>query len=706
MKKTLFVLFTAAMLFVTFACKQPANPEKYTGKGAQQNMAEPKTVTIPIDVVKSSDFLTRSIREDIVYRTKQAALAANIPQIETTDEAKINYVDWDLSVGRTAEEALSETLIVKHVTVKGLTPDSFANVKIDYDKIKQWFGREIQVGDEFWLGFRCSNQDGKELARMAHHIKVGNPTKLDKVELIYGFDGWYLEAALEGQYPTAMADFYLGADKKAVKINGDTPVNGHVVEVAPAVMGPPAVPAKYKTFFLCPVKDIVVNQPYHVKAHFKDVEFGGDEGVTSFMGEDVVYAKEGVDAWNFVLEGANDKKYALSSAKGRDKIAVNTADPVLTWNLMSTAAMLHKDKNNNSVLDREEYVIRVAEKEDLTDVSELVYKVENVMSGPNIIGKKANLAGLQFGKVYYAQVTYSYDIKKANSLERKEAKSPVVSFTTDDGLKSVLYTFDSGLKVNGTLEGGLPAAGFPTNNPASLSTNGTLDVTNGNSAPGLLLNNTNTLTSKAGKAYAKGVLAFDMQLPADIKTQIDLAGRYYLDKDGVPALGLAPVDRELMKITAEGTEIALVVVPTIVKSNKDAAGTAVGADWTIIPASVRLRAYAGDKYVYSNTAVLETTVTTTGTLTSVTPGVVSGYAYETVIKGAWLDYRKTEITFTKDKITGKFGDPVVEADVKEKLPMPKFNGYSSFTLTAVRDGFHVDNVKYTVEDANFKRHVY
>lgn len=703
MKKTLFVLFTAAMLFVTFACKQPANPEKYTGKGAQQNMAEPKTVTIPIDVVKESGFLTRSIREDIVYRTKQAALAANIPQIETTDEAKTNYVDWDLSVGRTAEEALSETLIVKHVTRNGLAPDSLNDVKIEYKDIKKWLGREIQVGDEFWLGFRCSNQDGKELARMAHHIKVGNPTKLTSVELKYGFEGWYLEAALEGQYPTAMADFYLGADKKAVKIS-DTPVNGHVVEVAPAVMGPPAVPAKYKTFFLCPVKDIVVNQPYHVKAHFKDVEFGGDEGVTSFMGEDVVYAKEGVDAWNFVLEGAADKKYALSSAKGRDKIAVNTADPVLTWNLMSTAAMLHKDKNNNSVLDREEYVIRVAEKEDLTDVSELVYKVENVMTGIVITGKKANLAGLQFGKVYYAQVTYSYDIKNANSIERKEAKSPVVSFTTDDGLKSVKYTFDSGLKINGTSGG---AATFPTDNPASLSTNGALDVTNGNSAPGLLLNDTNTLTSNAGKAYAKGVLAFDMQLPVNIKAEIDLAGRYYLDKDNLPALGPAPADRELMTITAEGTEIALVIVPTIVKSNKDAAGTAAGADWTIIPASVRLRAYAGDKYVYSNTAILETTVTTAGTLTNVIPGVVSGYAYDTVMKGAWLDYRTTEITFTKDKITGKFGTVTVEADVKEKLPMPKFNGYRSFTLTAVRGGgFHVDNVKYTVEDANFKRHVY
>lgn len=692
MKKTLFVLFTAAMLFVTFACKQPASDlSKYTGGGAKQDMAAPETVTIPIDVVKASDFLTRSIRENIVYRTKQAALAANVPQIETTDEAKINYVDWDLSVGRTEKEALSETLIVKHVTVKGLTPDSLDDVKIEYSDIEKWFGREIQVGDEFWLGFRCSNQDGKELARMAHHIKVGNPTKLTSVELKYGFEGWYLEAVLDGNYPTATADFYLGADKQAAKINGETPVNGHVVTVG----------ANKKTYFLCPVGDIIVKQPYHVKAHFKDVEFGGDEGITSFVGEDVVYAKEDVDAWNFVLEGAAGKKYALSSAKGRDKIIINTADPVLTWNLMSTAAMLHKDKNNNSVLDREEYVIRVAEKEDLTDVSELVYKVENVMSGPNIIGKKANLAGLQFGKVYYAQVTYSYDIKNANSIERKEAKSPVVSFTTDDGLKSVKYTFDSGLKINGTSGG---AATFPTDNPASLSTDGLLDVTNGNSAPGLLLNKVanNSLDSKVGKPYAKGELTFQMQLPATVTTTLYGLGRNYVDKDGAP-IGAAVADEVLMTVTAEGTEIALVIVPTQLKSSVVGPGA---GDWQITPASIRLRVTAGDKPVYSGTAILETEVKTTGSLTGQTQAQVAGHSYTTTAKNGWMDYRDAGFTFAKDKIKGTFGASSAETDVKDALPMPKYNGYRNFSLTSNHDGFHIDNVQYTVVDDKFLRHVY
>lgn len=144
MKKTLFVLFTAAMLFVTFACKH-ANPAQYTGGGAKQDMAAPDTVTIPINVIKASDFLTRSVREKIVYKVKQNASASG-KVIEGTEEAKTNYVDWDFSVGRTEKEALSETLIVGHATKNGLTPDTLGDVKIDYGKIKQWFGRDIQVG--------------------------------------------------------------------------------------------------------------------------------------------------------------------------------------------------------------------------------------------------------------------------------------------------------------------------------------------------------------------------------------------------------------------------------------------------------------------------------------------------------------------------------------------------------------------------------
>lgn len=694
MKKILFALFTAAVLFATFACKQPSDPAKYTGKGAQQDMAEPKTVTIPLNIIKDAGtkFFTRSIREEIVYKVKQATLGSG-SVVETESDAKTNYVDWDLSVGRTEEEALNETLIIKHVVVKGITPDTLDNVHLVYNEIKQWFGRDLQVGDEFWLGYRCSNQDGKELARMAHHVKVGNPTELASADLMYGFNGWYLKATLKGDYPTATADFYLGADEKAKKINGDKPINGHVVDNA----------GTKTTYFLCPVSEIVLNQPYHVKAHFKDVEFGGEEGITAFKWEDVIYAKEAVDAWNFVLEGANSKKYALSAAKGRDKVAINTADPVLTWNVMKDAAMLHLDKNNKSVLEREDYTVLVSEKEDLSDTNSMVYKVEDV----GTTGKKANLKGLQFGKVYYAQVTYSYDIKKANSTERKEWTSPKVSFTTDDGLKSVKYSFDSGLKVNGTIDGA-PASGFPTDNPASLSTNGKLDATNGNSAPGLQLDNTKKLSSKEGKPYAESELVFDMQLPATIDATITALGKRFVDKDGND-VGPAVQDKELMVITAEGTQLALVIVPTTVKSDQAGAGN---ANWTITPASVRLRAAAANtavdtsyKPAYSGTPVVDTEVKTSGSLTGVNAAAVQGYAYTTTMKSAWLDYRAAKISFTKTKIKAEFGSVNAETDVKDSLPMPKYNGYRSFALESKQDGFHIDNVQYTVKDATFKRHV-
>lgn len=696
MKKILFALFTAAVLFATFACKQPSDPAKYTGKGAQQDMAEPKTVTIPLNIIKDAGtkFFTRSIREEIVYKVKQATLGSG-SVVETESDAKTNYVDWDLSVGRTEEEALNETLIIKHVVVKGITPDTLDNVHLVYNEIKQWFGRDLQVGDEFWLGYRCSNQDGKELARMAHHVKVGNPTELASADLMYGFNGWYLKATLKGDYPTATADFYLGADEKAKKINGDKPINGHVVDDG----------TKKTTYFLCPVSEIVLNQPYHVKAHFKDVEFGGEEGITAFKWEDVIYAKEAVDAWNFVLEGANSKKYALSAAKGRDKVAINTADPVLTWNVMKDAAMLHLDKNNNSVLKREDYTVLVSEKEDLSDTNSMVYKVEDV----GATGKKANLKGLQFGKVYYAQVTYSYDIKKANSTERKEWTSPKVSFTTDDGLKSVKYSFDSGLKVNGTIDG-TPASGFPTDNPASLSTDGTLDATNGNSAPGLQLDGTKKLSSKQGKPYAESELVFDMQLPATIDNTITALGKRFVDKDNnlVPGAVNVP-DEVLMTITAEGTELALVIVPTTVKSDQAGGGN---ANWTITPASVRLRATAANMLVdtsykpaYSGTPVVDTEVKTSGSLTGVPAAAVQGYSYNTTMKSAWLDYRAAKFSFTKTKIKAEFGSVNAETDVKDSLPMPKYNGYRNFVLESKQNGFHIDNVQYTVKDATFKRHV-
>lgn len=692
MKKTLFVLFTAAMLFVTFACKH-ANPAQYTGGGAKQDMAAPDTVTIPINVIKASDFLTRSVREKIVYKVKQNASASG-KVIEGTEEAKTNYVDWDFSVGRTEKEALSETLIVGHATKNGLTPDTLGDVKIDYGKIKQWFGRDIQVGDQFWLGFRCSNQDGVELARMAHHVKVGNPTTLDKVALKYGFKGWYLEAQLNGDYPTATADFYLGADAQAKKINGDKPINGHVV-----TSGGNSI-----TYFLCKVddKDIVVDQPYHVKAHYKDVEFGGDEGITSFVGEDVVYAKDAVDAWNFVLKGASSKEYALSSVAGRDKIAINTADPTLTWNPMKDAAMLYLDKTANSVLERENYAILVSEKENLEDANELTYKVEHVSAAPPVPEHyKAELKGLQFGKVYYAKVIYSYDTKKANSKVREKHESPVVSFTTDDGLKSVKYTFDSGLIINGTMVSGTAASGFPTDNPASLSTTGVLDITNGNSAPALQLDGTKTLGSTVGKPYAESELVFDMQLPANINTVISGMATKFVDKDDNP-LGAAVNDKVLMSVTAEGTEIALVIVPTVVKSNQSGAGA---GNWTITPASIRLRATAGDKATYSGTPVVDTDVKTAGSLTGQLHSTVAGYVYNTTMKSAWLDYRAAKFSFTKAKVRGDFGSVNAETDVKDALPMPKFNGYRSFTVLSNQNGFHIDNVMYTVKDAAFKRHV-
>jgi|GEM_PF-4431880 len=694
MKKTLFFLFTAVALTAAVSCKRATDPAKYTGKGAQQDMAAPKSVTIPIDVVKSSDFFTRSIREKIEYLTKNA-VKPNHPAIETEEAHKTNYVDWDMSVGRTEEEALNETLIVEHVTISGTTPDALATVKISYAKIKQWLGRDIQVGDEFWLGFRCSNHDGKELARMAHHIKVGNPTKLDKVALKYGFEGWYLEAQLNGAYPTATADFYLGADEKAKKVN-EKPVNGHVAGATGAEI----------TWFLCKVedKDIVVDQPYHVKAHYKDIEFGGDEGITSFLGENVVYAKGAIDAWDFVVEGANNQKYALSSATGRDKIAINTADPVLTWAPMKNAVRLYLDKaTGNSVLEREEYTIRVSEKEDLSDASPLAYKVVQVPPAPAApTSYKADLKGLQFGKVYYAEVTYAYDIKKANSLERKTYKSPKVSFTTDDGLKSVLYTFDSGLKVNGTLNPPDPAAsGFPTANPASLSTTGTLDAGNGNSAPGLKLDNANTLSSTLSKAYAESELVFDVQLPGTIPTEINNMPIRYVDKDD--AVLVASPDKDILTLTAEGTQISLTIVPTILKSSVPGDGA---GNWTIIAGRVVVRAIAGDKPQDSSSSVLETAVTTTGSLTGQTQAQVAAHVYNKVMKGPWLDYRKFTINLTKTKVKGTLGAATAEAEVKDALPMPKFNGYRNFTLTSTLNDFHIDNVQYTVKDPNFKRHAY
>lgn len=721
MKKIVFFTALTLMLVVLFTgCPQKVKPSQDSGDGARI-FKDVKKVQIPIDIIKGFNgtsgnaLMTDAMRTGLDYVKTVIASTGTTPSTTNTtaDVIKPTYVEWQIGVSFDKDvDPFNESLILKHVTVQNYLAAASANnnvvndkVSLSYPEIKQRRGRDIEVGDQFWVGFRAISSEGKEIARIKQHIEVANPSEVQSIKLHYGFDSYYLKATLNGKYPTTTAVFYLGADAKAAEVVAEA-VNGQVHTNTTTLTN--------TTTFICkvPAEKLVKNQPYHARVTFKDVEVDakGLERETAFNGVDIVYSDTASSAWNFQI---GDIALAGEDDSGRKAVLLDTADPILEWNHMDAAAALYNTAfynniNNAAVLKNPKYVIRLAETADgLAEADPARYNV--VDTGTTM---SADLSGLQFNKVYYAQVEFSYDIKEANSLARRSHKSPVVSFTTVNGLVSPLYTFDSGRVI----------PSFSTEmNPATLTTNGFTVNSGGNPSNALALASNRVIQSYGGKFYSKAELKMDTLLHKDVLDVMEGVPfnleAYDAKSNPVPKAD-DDTDKDLLwRFTAGEVTVSLVYIRPHFYTSDDNGNDGANHDWTLVQGKVVLVVSDKDGSKKSDAALFTSATALQGTpaptLSAIDYATVTGYTTKTVVNTAnknWIDPYALTINLATDKVMVELKSTKTDnkADVEHTIQNYKVKGLGYSTFEFKNRGpkvIHVDNVQYKITDEKFSRKV-
>ncbi|NLM00638.1 MAG: hypothetical protein GX220_04195 [Treponema sp.] len=724
MKRFFVVLGTIAFLMWLVACPQPEAGRSSVGASGPRGTSTSLKSEIPVNVLKNTDRMTVSVREALVQATETVVGAAGEAMQDVAYMP--NFVDWNISLGKTKEAALSESSVFKHLLVHNdgtvVNTDNHDTVIVSYADITgKLFGRDVNIGDEFWIAYKTLNHNGAVLYTMVQQFVVGNPSKLEGVTLLYGYGidedgkselGWFLKATVEGLLPTTQASFYLGSDTKATLVN-TTPANGHINT------------ADDTTDFICaiPADMVKVGQPHHVKAVFKDVEATDAvaDSESNFEAAEVFYAKKPSDIWGFAAATTlpNTDRFALATDR---LVSLRTADPEFAWNDMKDSIVIFNELDKTNRIENEEYEVYISSA-NTTDANGFL-DVNPSYTGAT---RSTNFQGLQYGKKYYVQVKYSFDLSGATGLARTEVASPIVSFTTLNGLQSPRYTFDTGYQIPNMVDMG--------ETPTSLGTDGTIVNTGGNPSNALALENGEAIISAEVKRYARGKLVFDMILPDDIRDELfttifdgDNSNdsqnmELYYTTTGGGALNPKPADEDrayyslMTFVVGDPFNMTTFAIVELIYQypffTNDKVDYTTGT-WTFTPGVLRWRLTNG------TTTELSAPILSTDSIlpvSNVDRSGLQGQAREVTTNFDISRPYTVDISFNKPdapsatshgKISvtttnGYLGSgPAVTKDLDVTTQNEKYTGYKGFVLVsaALNEPFLIDNLQYTVVGNN------
>lgn len=296
------------------------------------------------------------------------------------------------------------------------------------------------------------------------------------------------------------------------------------------------------------------------------------------------------------------------------------------------------------------------------------------------------------------------------SLVREVHKSPVVTFKTLNGLKSPLYTFDSG-RI-------LPTA-LTDSYPVFMYTNGTKVSSGGNPSNALQLDNTKHITSASVKPYANAELKFDMIFPSNIDSLFGGVVTHFYDKQANKHPGTVAYATGVTTSTPIWTfksgdvKVVLTYVHPYLTSDQNNYTTP--GKWTLTPCQIQLVVYGNisempytDNNVKLSNVFLSSKLDSTGGV-SLTDGTTT-YAMifnrvttKLDANASWLTPYAATIKLYQN-ISAKMGS-VAEVSMPVTALSEKYNGYKGFVFTSGRNGLLFDNVQYTVLGGDVSKYV-